>query len=66
MTEDEIKTAKAIFDDFQGFSGKNMIGLDTIGILSYRKYLKNIKGLSDKEIENTIRLFLAYLNRKEK
>ena len=61
MTADEIKTAKAIFDDYQGFSGKNMIGIDTAGLPPYRKYLKNIKGLSDEAVENSIKMLLDYL-----
>jgi hypothetical protein len=28
MTEDGIDTAKAILDDYQGFSGENMIGIN--------------------------------------
>jgi hypothetical protein len=61
MTEDEITTAKAILEDYQRFHGMNMSGIDTIGILPYKKYLKNIKGLNDEVIENTVRLFLDYL-----
>jgi len=62
MTEDEVTAAKAILEDYQRFHGMNMSGLDTIGIQSYKKYLKNIKGLNSEAVENSVRLLLEYLS----
>jgi hypothetical protein len=65
MTEDEIITAKVILKDYQGYNGTNMVGIETIGIPSYRKYLRDMKGLKEKEVENTIMLLLDYLKQKD-
>jgi hypothetical protein len=64
MTENEIDAAKLILKDYKGFNGENMIDIETNGLQKYKNYLKNIKGLKDEAVENTVKLLLDYLSLK--